>query len=161
MSKVNRGKDFENQIRQSFEKVPETTVVRLMDPQNGYVGVCNLCDFIVYHYPHQYLIECKSCYGNTLPFSNISKGQWDGLAVASNVPGVVAGYMIWFIDHDRTVFVPARSMLVHKELGEKSWNIAKQWDSDYIEIKGTKKRVLFDYDLSDFLEKMRGYNVPV
>lgn len=158
MSKVNRGKDFENQIRQSFEKIPDTNVTRLIDPQNGYAGVCNPCDFIVYHYPNQYFIECKSCYGNTLSFSNISKGQWDGLANASTVPGVVAGYMIWFIDHDRTVFVPAQSMLVHKELGEKSWNIAKQWDSDFIEITGKKKRILFDYDLSNFFERT-GSNV--
>ena len=149
--KVNRGKDFESQIRKAFEEVENTSVVRLLDPQSGYAGVRNICDFIVYHYPHQYFIECKSCYGNTLPFSNITKNQWTGLLEMSEIRGVIAGYMIWYIDHDRTIFVPARSMQVHKELGEKSLNISKQWDSDYIEIKGKKKGILFEYDLSKFL----------
>lgn len=150
---VNRGKQFEDQIREAFEKVPNTSVTRLIDPQNGYAGVRNICDFIVYHYPTQFFIECKSCYGNTLPFTNITKNQWDGLYEMSKIKGVVAGYMIWFIDHDRTIFVPAQSMIVHKELGEKSYNIAKQWDSDYTEIKGEKKRVLFDYDMTEFVRK--------
>lgn len=151
MAKVNRGKQFEEQIRQAFENVPDTSVIRLIDPQSGYAGVRNICDFIVYRQPHQYFIECKSCYGNTLPFSNITENQWKGLAEASKIPGVIAGYMIWFIDHNRTVFVLAQSMVVHKELGEKSWNIAKQWDSDFYEIKGKKKRILFDYDMTGFL----------
>lgn len=152
---VNRGKQFEEQIREAFEKVPHTSVVRLIDPQNGYAGVRNICDFIVYNYPYQFFIECKSCYGNTLPFTNITKNQWDGLYEKSHINGVVAGYMIWFIDHDRTIFVPAQSMIVHKELGKKSWNISNQWDSDCIEIKGEKKRVLFDYDMTDFLERYK------
>ena len=150
---VNRGKDFENQIKEAFEKVPHTSVTRLIDPQNGYAGVRNICDFIVYHSPHQYFIECKSCYGNTLPFSNITKNQWDGLYEKSKIDRVVAGYIIWFIDHDRTIFVPAQSMITHKKLGAKSYNIAKQWDSDYIEIEGKKKRVLFDYDMTSFFEE--------
>ena len=150
---VNRGKQFEEQIKEAFEKVPHTSVTRLIDPQNGYAGVRNICDFIVYHYPHQYFIECKSCYGNTLPFYNITKNQWDGLYEKSKIDGVVAGYIIWFIDHDRTIFVPAQSMITHKELGAKSYNIAKQWDSDYIEIEGKKKRVLFDYDMNSFFEE--------
>jgi hypothetical protein len=159
---VNRGKQFEDQISAAFEKIPNTSVTRLIDPQGGQAGVSNICDFIVYHYPTQFFIECKSCYGNTLSINSnnpkkkygaISNKQWEGLEEMSKIEGVVAGYMIWFIDHDRTIFVPAQSMIVHKELGEKSYNIGKQWDSDYIEIKGKKKRVLFDYDMTDFIRK--------
>lgn len=158
---VNRGKQFEEQIRQAFENVPDTSVIRLIDPQNGYAGVRNICDYIVYHYPTQFFIECKSCHGNTLPFTNITKNQWDGLYEKSKLKGVVAGYMIWFIDHNRTIFVPAQSMIVHKELGEKSFNITKQWDSDCFEIKGEKKRVLFDYDMTDFIRKCTSYESTV
>ena len=161
---VNRGKQFEEQIKQAFEKVPNTSVTRLIDPQNGYAGVRNICDYIVYHHPTQFFIECKSCYGNTLSihsndpkkkYGAITNNQWEGLEEMSKIKGVVAGYMIWFIDHDRTVFVPAQSMIVHRELGEKSWNIAKQWDSDYIEIKGERKRVLFDYDMAEFIKEVQ------
>ena len=162
VSKVQRGKQFEEQICESFEKVPNTSVTRLIDPQNGYAGVRNICDYIVYNYPNQYFIECKSCYGNTLSiYSNdpkkkygaITNNQWEGLEEKSKIKGVIAGYMIWFIDHDRTIFVPAQSMVVHRELGAKSYNIAKQWDSDYIEIKGKKKRILFEYDMTEFFRK--------
>lgn len=164
---VNRGKQFEEQIREAFERVPHTTVTRLIDPQNGYAGVRNICDYIVYHYPTQFFIECKSCYGNTLSihsndqkkkYGAITNNQWEGLEEKSKIKGVVAGYMIWFIDHDRTIFVPAQSMIVHRELGEKSYNIAKQWDSDYIEIPGEKKRVLFDYDMTGFIRRCTSYD---
>lgn len=159
---VNRGKQFEEQIRQAFEMIPDTSVTRLIDPQNGYAGVRNICDYIVYHHPTQFFIECKSCYGNTLSihsndpkkkYGAITNNQWEGLEEMSKIKGVVAGYMIWFIDHDRTIFVPAQSMIVHRELGEKSYNIGKQWDSDYTEIRGTKKRVLFEYDMTEFIRK--------
>lgn len=159
----NRGKDFENKIREAFENVPETSVTRLLDPQSGYAGVRNICDFIVYKYPKQFFIECKSCYGNTLSihsnnpkkkYGAITNNQWEGLEAMSKIKGVVAGYMIWFIDHDRTIFVPAQSMIVHRELGEKSYNITKQWDSDFVEIQGQKKRVFFEYDMSKFFEEV-------
>lgn len=149
---TNRGKQFEEQIREAFEKMPNTSVTRLIDPQNGYAGVRNICDYIVYNFPIQYFIECKSCYGNTLPFSNITKNQWDGLLEKSDIEGVVAGYMIWFIDHDRTIFVPAKIMAMCKGMGEKSYNIKHPWFSG-IEIEGTKKRVLFDYDMTNFLKE--------
>lgn len=110
MSKPNRGKDFEAQIKEAFEKVPDTSVDRLHDQMNGFKGSTNICDFIAYHYPHQYYIECKCCYGNTLPFSNITDRQWKGLLEKSVITGVVAGYMIWFIDHDITLFISAEAM---------------------------------------------------
>ena len=64
---VNRGKDFEKVIKESFEKVPNTSVVRLHDQTNGFAGSTNPCDFLIYHAPHLYALECKSVHGNTLP----------------------------------------------------------------------------------------------
>lgn len=152
---INRGKDFENAIKESFEKVPNTNVVRLLDPQRGYAGVRNICDFVVYHYPHQYLIECKSVYGNTLPFSNITKNQWEGLTNA-NCFGVRSGYMVWFIDHDITLFVTAKLLDSLKQDGYKSLNVKDvdklSRDTNLYVIKGTKKRIMFEYDMKDFFE---------
>lgn len=148
---VNRGKQFEEQIKLAFEKVPNTTVTRLIDPQNGFAGVRNICDFIVYHYPNQLFIECKSCYGNTLPFSNITENQWEGLLKVSDVVGIRAGIVVWFIDHDETFFVPIKYLQELKDCGEKSLNINKFDRCCCYRIPGTKRRVLFDYDFYDFL----------
>ena len=40
----------------------------------------------------------------------ITKDQWDGLVEKSKIPGVVAGIIVWFIDHDTTTFVPIQEL---------------------------------------------------
>ena len=82
---ISRGKDFEKVIKECFELVPNTSVDRLHDQMNGFAGSTNICDFIVYHNPLIYYIECKSVHGNTLPFSNITKNQWQGLLAKSKI----------------------------------------------------------------------------
>ena len=57
---VNRGKDFEEHIKQAFLQVPDVSVDRLHDQTNGYLGSSNICDFIVYKKPFEYYIECIS-----------------------------------------------------------------------------------------------------
>lgn len=160
MSKVNRGKQFEDCIEQAFLEIPDTSVDRLLDPQAGYAGVSNVCDFIVYRKPRQYYIECKSCYGNTLSiYSNdpkrkygaISNKQWEGLLEKSKIDGVCAGYIIWFIDHDQTIYVPAPMMEALRNQGDKSFNITKWQYEDWEHIPGKKRRILFDYDMHKFL----------
>ena len=44
---VNRGKQFEDKIKEGFERVKNTSVIRLYDVMTGYEGICNPCDFIV------------------------------------------------------------------------------------------------------------------
>lgn len=148
---VNRGKDFEDCIREACEAVPDTSVTRLIDPQAGYAGVRNICDFIVYKYPTQFFLECKSIKGNTLNFkSDITKNQWDGLLEQSKVRGVVAGVVVWFIDHDQTIFVPIQNLEEMRQLGEKSFNVTKWSIDDWFHIPGRKKRVYFEYDMEKF-----------
>lgn len=162
MGKVNRGKSFEEAIRVAFERNPDVSVTRLLDPQAGYAGVRNICDFIVYSYPRQYFIECKSCHGNTLPiystdpkkcYGAITNTQWEGLVEQSSIKGVVAGYLIWFIDHDVTIFVSALKMKELRDKGDKSFNITKRDDKDLFRIDGRKKRVLFEYDMTNFFNE--------
>lgn len=40
----NRGKQFENVIREAFEKVPGVSIDRLHDQTNGFKGSQNICD---------------------------------------------------------------------------------------------------------------------
>ena len=46
--KVNRGKQFEEQIKQAFLNVKDCSVDRLYDTTSGFIGVANICDFIIY-----------------------------------------------------------------------------------------------------------------
>ena len=148
---VNRGKDFEDCIREACEAIEDTSVTRLIDPQAGYAGVRNICDFIVYKYPTQYFLECKSIKGNTLNFkSDITENQWNGMLEKSKVRGVVAGVIVWFIDHDKTIFVPIQDLEEMRADGHKSFNATAQYVEYYYHIPGRKKRIYFEYDMEKF-----------
>jgi len=151
---VNRGKDFEQKIKEAFLKIPNVSVDRLHDQMTGYkVTSANICDFIVYKYPYEYYIECKSVHGNTLPFSNISDRQWNGLLEKSKISGVYAGVICWWVDKDVTKFLPIQLLQKIKDKGGKSIRYDILASSGYptLEIQGKKKRVFFDYDMTTFL----------
>ena len=148
---VNRGKQFEGQIRKSLEKYPNSiSSDRFPDPMAGYAGIRNICDFGVYSFPNQFYFECKSFCGNTLNFkSDITKDQWEGLKEKSMVYGVHAGILAWFIDHDVTVYVNIKELVKLRDNGEKSLNIKHITEEriKYHTVPGVKKRVLFEYDM--------------
>lgn len=148
----NRGKDFEDVFRDCVEKVSDTSIVRLHDQVQGYLGARNHCDFIVYHYPFEYHIECKSVHGNRLPFTNITDFQWRGLSKVSKVKGVVSGVVCWYIDRDVTLFIPIKTLEALRYNGAKSISYEIMGDYEYLtyEIPGKKKRVFFDYDIDSF-----------
>ena len=149
---VNRGKDFEKVIKEAFEKVPGVSIDRLHDQMNGFAGSANISDFIMYKYPHEYYIECKSVHGNTLPFSNISKNQWNGMLEKCTIDGVFAGVMCWWIDKDITRFIPIVELETMRTNGYKSvaWNTVC---NAYV-VPGKKKRVFFEYDMEQFFKVM-------
>lgn len=151
---VNRGKKFENIIRDSFLKVPNVSVDRLHDQTTGFRGSQNICDFIVYKEPYEYYIECKSVNGNTLPLRNITDTQWNGLLEKSKIEGVFAGVICWWVDKDITRFIPIKTLQVMKEYEYKSYKFnidVYQGERSYV-IRGKKKRVFFDYDMEKFLD---------
>lgn len=150
---VNRGKDFENVIRECFKKVPNTNVERMADPVQGYLGVRNHCDFLVYHKPYEYHIECKSVHGNTFPFSNLTKNQWEGLLEVSKIDGIIAGIICWWVDKDVTKFIPIIRLEFWKNCDYKSLRYDYD-DKPCIELKGKKKRVFFDYDMEEFFKEV-------
>ncbi len=148
----NRGKQFESVIRDAFRGVPDTSVIRLPDPTNGYLGIRNISDFIVYNYPYQYFIECKSVHGNRLPFSNITDNQWNGMLEMSKMKGIVAGVICWWIDKDVTAFIPIQTLNIWKtqtEMKSVSPDMCLK-DLDVIQISGKKKRIFFEYDMTQF-----------
>lgn len=147
---VNRGKKFEEIIKEAFMKVPGVSIDRLHDQMTGYkVTSANPCDFIVYKQPYEYYIECKSVHGNTLPFSNITDNQWRGLLEKSKIPGVYAGIICWWIDKDATWFIPIEDLQEKKENGFKSIRF-DQPGYYWVPIVGEKKRIFWDYDMTEF-----------
>lgn len=151
---VSRGKEFENEIRKALEGQNGISIDRNPDPMAGYAGVRNICDFTIYHYPSLIYLECKETGGNTLNFkSAITTNQWDGLIDKSIIYGVIGGYAVWFLNHDKTYFVPALELYRAKNLGAKSLHINDILNNDVYahEIIGRKKRVMFAYKSEDIL----------
>ena len=156
---MSRGKKFEQAVRKAFEKNPTISIDRLPDPTGGYLGVRNICDFIVYKYPFQVYLECKVQQGNTLNFkSRISDNQWNGLLEKSKIPGVVAGVLVWFIDHDVTTFVPVQELeRLRGGHGQKSLHINHLKTCEHIPLAGKKRRIFFDYSTEGFLKLVRSW----
>lgn len=176
---VNRGKQFEDVVREAFEKVEGVSIDRLHDQTNGFRGSQNICDFIVYKYPHQYYIECKSVHGNTLSihsipkpdkhgqlhgfYGNITDTQWEGLSAKSKIDGVRAGVLCWWVDKDVTLYIPIQVLEAMRNLMCKS--VRYDYDKGVIDIDryetyrpipvlGKKKRVFFDYDMKELLKNL-------
>lgn len=157
--KQNLGVKFEQVIKECFRKVEDTTLDRIKVA--GYQGETNPADFIVFNSPFQFYFECKAVRGNTLSFwrkgdgdrkVNVTQGQVEGLTDKQTVTGVIAGVIVWFIDHDTTLFIDIRTL---NEIGKdnKSFNVTKHKDK-VMEIPATKKRLYFDYDMTTFLDML-------
>lgn len=159
---VNRGKKFEQVVRESFERVPGVSIDRLNDNTAGFKGIAGICDFIVYKEPYEYYIECKSVHGNTLPFRNITDTQWNGLLEKSKIEGVHAGIICWWVDKDVTAYLPIEMLQYLRDKGYKSVSYTANWvelavdapDWNWCWLSGKKKRVFFDYDMEEFLNEV-------
>ena len=149
----NKGKKFEDIVKKAFEQVPNLDITRLRDAPRKMKNVDNPSDFIVYKKPHEVYVECKSHKGNTLPFSCIREEQWNGMMQKIRIYGVKAGVLIWFIDHDITIWVDI-DMLDAWRFDHKSLNIKDLDKIDYIKVEGKKKRVYFDYDMQKLMEDL-------
>lgn len=149
----NRGKQFEQVVRKAFENTPNVSIDRLHDQTNGFAGSQNICDLIVYRKPHEYYFECKSVHGNILPFTNITDTQWKGLLQKSQIKGVYAGILCWWVDKDITRFIPIKTLQIMKEIEMKS--VRYDFENDYIiTVPGKKKRVFFEYDMEVLLDEI-------
>lgn len=158
MKKINRGKDFEKEIKAALEPLPGVSFDRLPDPMAGYSGVRNVCDFSCFKSPNMYYLECKCLYGNTLNYkSAISKDQWDGMERKSKIERCVAGVCVWFIEYDITVFVTIQDLIEHRDSGAKSLNIndiISENSIRHVVIDGIKKKTMFSYIGSKFLKSL-------
>lgn len=160
---INRGKQFENRVKQAFESLPFTSIDRLHDQTSGFLGSTNIADFIVFQQPIQLYVECKSVHGNTLRISSndyrraygdISNNQMEGLIKKSYIKGVNAGIICWWVDHDITRFLPIWHIFRQYMLGKKSIRYDDK-GIDIIDIPAVKKRVFFEYDMQALINELK------
>lgn len=153
MSRPNRGKEFESRFAKDWKKAfPSTFILRLRDNTSGYkFNSKNPCDFICFPNDNLYLLEVKSHYKNRFPFSNLT--QYDDLISYRNCKNIKIGVVIWFIDHDRIIFVDIDTIEKMKMDGLKSVNIRliDKQGYKYTEIPSTKKRVYLESDYTILL----------
>lgn len=105
-------KVFEDITRKSLE-AEQAIVDRLPDQMSGNLGSVNPGDFLAYKYPNLYYIECKSCTQSVFDIkSHISEGQWLALLRKAELklPGVYAGYLIWFTESHKVFWISAKNM---------------------------------------------------
>lgn len=153
---VNRGKQFEGKVKEDLERLPDISLERLPDQMSGYRGSKNVCDYLMYRYPHFYYLECKTTNENTFPLAALS--QYDELLARKGRRGVRSGVILWFVKHDKVVYVPIATFQRIKEAGLKSVNIKMLSSDEYkiIVIPSVKKRVFMDSDYSILSQLQEG-----
>ena len=152
----NRGKVFEQKVKQDLLKLPDICVERLPDQMSGFKGSKNVCDFEAYWYPHLYYLECKTTHENTFALSALT--QYDELLKRKGKKGVRSGVVLWFIKHDKVCYVPVATFEKLKNDGKKSVNIKMLGTDEYriIEIPAVKKRVFLDCDFNILKQLQEG-----
>lgn len=107
----------------------------------------NICDCIVYGKGILTLIELKNTYNASLPLNNIKPSQLKGLSEI-NTEGVQAYFFICFRAKERSFLVDAKKVKAFEETGARKSIPLKWCEDEGIEIKMTKKKVKYKYDLS-------------
>ena len=155
---ADRGKKFEAQFAQDWlNTFPDSFCYRLHDQVTGYkITSRNPCDFICYKFPYLYLLEIKSHEGNTFPFSAFR--QYEELIKYKYIKGVVAGVILWLVNHDKVLYIPIETFIKLEEEGKKSYNIKMLGDPEYpaYEIPSVKKRTFLTSDYSVLEEIANG-----
>lgn len=146
------GKKFEHQLSNQFIK-QEICFDRLKDDMSGLKGSSNIADFIVFYDKNLFYLECKTVHGNLFNYRLLRDNQYEGLLNKCKYDNTYPGVLLWFVDHDITVFIPITHIKQMKLQGEKSF---KYYDIPPVctVFHGVKKRVFFDYDLKKSLNQV-------
>lgn len=150
-NKGTEGKRFEKDIQDSVPA--EVYCYRLKDDGMNFLGVANVCDFIVYKYPFLHLWELKSHKGKCIPFSAIREQQ---LIMLNKIDqkGVSTGFILNFRDWGETYWVETRKVQRLKGIeGKKS--ISLDWcRAEGIKVEQTLKRTRYFFDIPKLLSEL-------
>ena len=111
---MNAGKRMEQNWRKSCLRVPKLYYKLMNDGTATFYGGQNQnnvrfqkenpYDCFMYLEPCLYLIELKSHKGSSLPINAIRGVQLDHLSSVMGVPGIVAGFVVHFVDKEECWF---------------------------------------------------------
>ena len=155
MAKTSLGKKFETKLREDWNNLEDSLIIRINDNFNGYKNISGISDFIAYHYPNIFFIECKEHKGNTFPLANLT--QYDKLMSVQGIKGVRSGVVLWFSEKDTVVYVPVKTFKKLKEDGKKSLNINDINNYELIVVPSVKKRTFLDSDYSVLFNMEEGW----
>lgn len=119
------GKQFEDRFSSQWRhQFPDSICYRLPDQMTGYANSTNPCDFYCFINGRFLMVETKVHEGNTI---NIKSDipQFEYLKSYINKQGVFPIIIIWFIDHDKVVYVKETDMIRMVADGLKSVNITR------------------------------------
>lgn len=137
-------------------KAQRIDVTRLYDPSAGYAGVKNICDFIVYEYPHIFYFEMKARKGKRINFNVITDNQFNGLMEKTEYYGAIAGVIFKFTDFEnKAYFLDIRVINALKQAGVKSITPEDAAEEGVL-LSGQRKRTNYDYDVQEFLNSVIG-----
>lgn len=145
------GKKLEENFRKGFE---DDRILRLYDTTNGFKGVANPCDFVVFGDSKTILVECKSVHSKRLPFENITETQWNSLAKYRN-RNVVAGILVEFREEKRVYFIDIAT-LQDISADKKSINI-HECERRAMKVEVEYKRTNFDINGELFISSCEKY----
>lgn len=151
---VNRGKQFEKIFQSCMERVEGVSIDRIHDQTTHFKGSTNICDFVVYRKPYQYYFECKTTHERSWPLNNLTDRQFEGMLEKSDIRGVAAGVVLWFIDYDTTMYLPIQVIAELKQSGVKSVR-HDFMHPERLLLCGEKKRTFYTYYMKDFLGELQ------
>lgn len=155
MKKISLAKNFEHNVKAQLSNVDNVYVLRLYDTMFAARGIRNPSDFIAYKKPNMILLECKTTAGASLPFKNISDGQWEDIYNATQkAKGIRGIILVWFYDKDTTLAIDIRKLVELKNNGDKSIRYDATGDG-IIKVEGEKSRLYFKYDFDTMLNEVR------
>lgn len=151
---INRGKQWEEKFKNDWKaSVKDSVIVRLYDQLSGYKTVSkNPSDFICFAKDKFLFVECKETHGTTLNFNKIT--QLKALIHYIGRTHVFPGVLIWFIDFDKIVWVPAETLKQMKIDGLKSVNVKMLSDNKYkmFDLPAVKQKVFMTLDYNILLD---------
>ena len=166
--KRNLGKEFEQNFRKSVPDSSRFYYYRIKDNTSSFYGgndnlrfsQSNIADaFMLYtnlelNYTCLFIFEFKHHKGKSLPLNCIRENQLSEMHKASKYLGVIPMLVVFFSDVERCFALNIEQVCKFKEVEDRKSIPISFFETNGIEIKTTKLRTQFRYDILDFVNNI-------
>ena len=161
----NEGKKFEEDFKQSCEKVDNLFVYRFKDGTSAWsqgeegktrFQATNICDMEIFYQGKLVLLELKSILKSSLPFGNIKNSQTEGLTKAfnKNANHMFIGFLVNFRDYEETYFMSIEQFNQYIIESERKSIPIDYFRKNCILIEQIKKKVRYSYNIEKFINSL-------